>query len=137
MPLIIWDETFSVGVKEIDGQHQKMISIINRLFEMVANNNFNEAAVFNILNELVDYADYHFTTEERYFREFDYPKTESHIETHNDYRERIRELKEDYEDGKKNDVLADLAEFINGWWVWHINHSDKEYTQCFHDHGLY
>jgi hemerythrin len=104
---------------------------------MVENKNFNDAAVSNILTELVDYADYHFTTEERYFREFDYDKTESHVETHNDYRERVKEMKEDYEAGKKDEVLADLSDFLNGWWTWHINHSDKEYTQCFHDHGLF
>lgn len=132
----MWNENYSVGVKEIDQQHQQMIGIINRLYEMVENKNFNDAVVSDILTELVEYADYHFSTEEKYFREFDYPKTESHVEMHNDYRARAGEMKEDYEAGKKNEVLLDLGNFLNGWWTWHINNTDKEYTECFHQHGL-
>jgi hemerythrin len=137
MPLIIWNENYSVGVKEIDQQHQQIIAVINRLYELVENKNFDDSTISDILKELVEYADYHFSTEEKYFREFDYDKTESHVEMHNDYRARVRGMKENYEAGKKSEVLVDLADFLNGWWTWHVNHTDKEYIECFHQHGLY
>jgi len=137
MSLIKWDESFSVGVKEIDQQHQKMVAILNEVYKMVSANNYSDSGIKEILKELTDYADYHFSTEEKYFWQFDYDKTASHIEVHNDYRKRVDEMKEQYNSQPRHDILVDLSIFLNGWWIWHINHSDKEYTQCFHDHGLY
>jgi hemerythrin len=137
MPIIKWEDDFSVGVKEIDAQHKKIIDIINKVYEMIRDNNFDNADIQQILKDLQDYADRHFSTEEIYFREFDYEKTDSHIGAHNDYRKRLAEMKENYETGFKKEILYDISDFMNGWWVWHINHTDKEYTECFHQHGLY
>jgi len=137
MALIKWEESYSVGVKEIDEQHQKMIGILNKIFSMILANNYSGEDVTNILQELGDYADFHFTTEEKYFFEFAYDKTESHMQVHDDYRQRMDQLKISYADKPSNEILSDLSIFLEGWWVWHINHTDKEYTQCFHDHGLF
>jgi hemerythrin len=137
MALIKWEESYSVGVKEIDAQHQKMIGILNKLFSTVLANNYGGENVANIFQELGDYADLHFTTEEKYFLEFNYDKAVSHQQVHDDYRRRMDELKICYADKPCPEVLSDLSVFLEGWWVWHINHTDKEYTQCFHDHGLF
>jgi hemerythrin len=137
MPLITWEEDFSVGVKEIDQQHQKMIEILNNLYNLVSANDFSDQKIGEILKELVDYADYHFSTEEKYFKQFEYEKTVEHIQIHDDYRKRVAEMKEQYESGQHNNILSDLSVFLNSWWIWHINNTDKDYTQSFHDHGLY
>ncbi|HTX86578.1 MAG TPA: hemerythrin domain-containing protein, partial [Candidatus Nanoarchaeia archaeon] len=79
MPEIKWEDKFSVGVKELDEQHKKIIEIINRLTAMDSAADFSGEEILKILRELNDYAHYHFTNEEIYFREFDYPKAESHI----------------------------------------------------------
>jgi len=137
MAIIKWDESFSVGVKEIDEQHQKMISILNEVYEMVTANNYSDPEIRKILKELTDYADFHFGTEEKYFKLFDYDRAEEHEQVHEDYRLRVAEMKAQYDSALRNDILVDLSVFLNGWWLWHINHTDKEYTQCFHDHGLF
>jgi hemerythrin len=137
MPLIIWNEDFSVGIKEIDQQHQKMIEILNNIYKMVSADNYGDQEIKGVLKELVDYADYHFQTEEKYFKQFEYDKTVEHTQMHDDYRKRVEEVKKQYESEQRNEVLADLSVFLNGWWIWHINNTDKEYTQWFHDHGLY
>ncbi|MBI1864448.1 MAG: hemerythrin, partial [Nitrospirae bacterium] len=35
MTLVTWDSTWSVNVKEIDAQHQKLIGIVNDLHEAI------------------------------------------------------------------------------------------------------
>jgi hemerythrin-like metal-binding domain len=137
MALIKWEESYSVGIKEIDAQHQKMIGILNEIYSMILASNYSDEDVVKILQELVEYADLHFTTEEKYFLDFNYDQAISHQQIHDDYRRRMDELKICYTDKPCNEILSDLSVFLEGWWVWHINHTDKEYTQCFHDHGLF
>ncbi len=136
MPEIKWEDKFSVGVKELDEQHQKIIEIINRISRLISAGDYSDLELLSILQELTDYAHYHFTNEEIYFREFDYDQTEPHIKEHDDYRRKIEELRDNYYGEQKAQTISELSDFINFWWIHHINHSDQEYIECFHQHGL-
>jgi len=132
--MITWDETFSVGVKELDGQHQKLFEIINRLNNSI-NAPTNTEKTSEIIKELLDYSVYHFSTEEKYFEEFNYEHKEAHIKSHNAYKEKIDHFITDFKD--KNGYLPfEIIEFLTNWWTAHVNGQDKLYVKCFHDHGL-
>jgi len=136
MAYIKWEDSFSVGVKEIDEQHQKIIEIINRLEQMYENKDFKDFVLEDTLKELSEYANYHFETEEKYFQKFAYEKTESHVAMHNNYRDKIGELKIKYLEEKKQEVFFELSNYLHDWWLWHINNADKEYVECFQNNGL-
>lgn len=132
---IIWNESFSVGVKEIDEQHQQLFDIVNRLGNSI-NAPTSTEKVSDIIKELLDYSVEHFTTEEDYFEKFNYENKETHTKSHNLYKEKIDHFIEDFQ--KKNGYLSfEIIDFLTSWWVGHINGEDKQYTKCFHDHGLY
>ena len=57
-----WDDSLSVQIPEIDNQHQKLIEIINSLYDAFMNQALSER-VNEIIKDLTDYAGYHFTTE--------------------------------------------------------------------------
>ena len=135
--MLQWVPDYSVGVKELDEQHKKIIEIINRITKLIEENNYSDQDVQDIVKELSDYADYHFTNEEIYFREFDFEQTAAHIQEHEKYRNKMRSILADHTPERSKETLIELDDFINKWWVQHINHVDKEYTQCFHEHGLY
>ena len=64
MAFIVWNSTFSVGVREMDNQHQTMIEIINQLYDSLrAEKGDQELGV--IIKKMVDYTRYHFSSEER------------------------------------------------------------------------
>jgi len=134
---INWTKDYSVGVEEIDEQHQKIIAIINRIFKLYDEKNFTSAGAEEIFQELEDYADYHFSIEEHYFGLYHYEKTEEHLAMHEQYRNKLKDLKEKYEAEKNEKILFEINEFLQDWWIWHINNADKEYTDCFHKNGLY
>ena len=136
MATINWTEEYSVGVKELDRQHQNLIAIINRLQALYKDNKFAKTDAEPIFKELFDYADYHFGTEEHYFDLYNYPKKDDHIKIHNLYRQKMNDLKEKYENDPKAEILFEISNFLNEWWIWHINHTDKEYTQYFNANGL-
>lgn len=133
--LIEWTEKNSVGVKELDNQHKKIIKIINELYEAMKNDEIDEK-IEKIFNELVDYANYHFSTEERYFDLFNYQEKEVHKQQHNDYKKKISSFIKK-SSGDKIFLPFELIDFLEDWWIYHINYSDKKYTECFHRHGLY
>jgi len=137
MAFIDWREDYNLGIKEIDDQHQKMVEIINRLFELSNENEIdNQEKIETVLKEASDYAVYHFATEEKYFDLFKYEKSESHIDIHNKYRAKIKELSEKYQQTKDKTVFFELTDFLQDWWVWHINNTDREYVALFKANGL-
>lgn len=132
--LIFWSEKYNLGVHVIDEQHKKMIWIINKLYYTMQTSTEKES-LREIMKELVDYADYHFATEEEYFAKFNYEGTEEHIKTHHAYREQIAEFSKEY---YENDTMlaTKMMDFLREWWTGHILGIDREYVGCFHEHGL-
>ncbi len=135
MELITWDQNYSVGVAEIDEQHKKIITIINQLYQLFSEKKM-DADINPTFEELVSYADIHFSTEERYFELCNYEKRGSHIEMHNKYREEVQELKNKYENEKSEAIFFEVTNFLREWWVWHITKADQDYVDCFHKYGL-
>ena len=128
MPLIPWENKFELGISEIDEQHKKMLSIINQLddmFEGIKSN--DQVEIDKVIKEMAEYALYHFTTEEKYFNLFDYEKKEEHIAIHDQYRTKISEWQEKYNETKDSKIFFEISNFLHDWWVWHINNTDRDY----------
>jgi len=134
MAVIEWKESFSVNVAEIDEQHQKLVSMINRLFDAMQRGE-GKKVIGATVNGLIDYAAIHFTTEEKYFDQFGYPDTVSHKQEHADFVQKALEFKSDYDQGK---VLLSPAviTFLSDWLQNHIAGSDQKYARCFNENGL-
>lgn len=136
MAIITWDASYSVGIAEIDKQHQVLIGIINKLFSLYTEKRFSQTDVEPIFRELTDYANEHFGTEERYFLTYGYPQKDQHIALHDSYRQKVSQLKEEYDQASSEQTLFAITNFLNDWWIWHINNVDKAYTEYFQANGL-
>lgn len=137
MDNIIWNESFSVGVKVIDAQHKKLFSILNRLNHALAENDKASDQDFleNVIYDLKAYVEFHFKEEEKYFDKFGYEERESHAAEHKKYIEDINRFHSSYLNQEK-DLSEKMLTFIEGWILGHINSTDKKYTECFNKHGL-
>lgn len=134
--LITWKESFSLGIKEIDTQHKRMIGIINKLYDAMETSTEKEK-LSDILRELNEYANYHFETEEKYFHEFNYEHAIEHIKSHDMYREKVNQFSKDYNNYSEHLVLPfEMMEFLRGWWTRHILGEDRLYVKNFHEHNL-
>lgn len=75
--LFQFEQSLSVGISEIDGQHKQLINLINQLHEAMSSGKGKD--VFGkTLDELVKYTVYHFGTEERYMQRFGYENYATH-----------------------------------------------------------
>ncbi len=92
MDFLSWNESMSVNIEEIDNQHKEFIGIINTLFEAMKVAKGYEV-LDDVLNKLVDYAHYHFNTEEKYFEKFEYSDSQLHKDEHKNFLTRLLNLR--------------------------------------------
>lgn len=88
-----------------------------------------------LLDSLVAYTQYHFSTEEMYFRRFSYPEAADHIEEHRKFTEKVLDVKERL-DRKQLVLSLEITTFLKDWLTHHIKASDKAHGKFFNDKGL-
>lgn len=134
MALFAWDDKFSVGVREIDEQHKRLIGMINELHDGMKSGG-GKAVVAPILKRLVDYTLYHFSTEERYMSQHRYPGELAHKAEHKKFTDKVMDFHQKFDAGTAA-VSLELMTFLKGWLTDHIMGTDKKYSKHFNDHGL-
>jgi hemerythrin len=135
MEKIIWNESLSVGVAEIDRQHKQLVSILNQLLGMEGVTVESET-ISDTLTRMTDYADYHFNSEEGYMQKYAYPDYETHRLEHIAFMRKTAEFSMGTMVYKKT-IPADLLEYLKNWLIEHILVSDMKYKQFFNEKGIH
>ncbi|HKK00822.1 MAG TPA: bacteriohemerythrin [Desulfuromonadales bacterium] len=130
-----WDDSLSVKVTEIDRQHQKLVALVNKLFNAMKSGQGDDV-LGTILDELVNYTQSHFATEERLMKKFGYQDFDAHKQEHTDLVEQVAELQKKFHN-RKASLSSDVFNFLKGWLVNHIKGTDKRYSGFFNDNGVY
>lgn len=134
MPIVLWDNSFSVNVREIDEQHEKLFDLINSLYDAMKKG-LGKEILPKIIDELFHYVEKHFSTEEKYFDRFNYPESESHKIEHYNFLKKVSEFKKSYEEGQIG-LTIDIITFLQEWLIRHIKVVDKKYSAFFNENGL-
>ncbi|NJB67362.1 hemerythrin-like metal-binding protein [Desulfobaculum xiamenense] len=132
--LINWTSDLSVGLKEIDDQHKKLVKLINELYRAMKHGHGRDV-IKGILAELVDYTVYHFGTEEKYFDRFGYADTASHKRIHKKFTDTVADFAAKYTSGTA-DVSTEIMDFLRDWLTGHIKGTDKKYSSFLREHGV-
>ena len=134
MPLIAWSDIYAVNIHEVDDQHQKLISIMNSLFDAMQLGE-GQAVVRAVLKELIDYTAYHFRMEEGLFRKYGYPELAAHKKEHEALAAAVEKFLVEFESGNKY-ITIDLLNFLSEWLFNHIQEVDKRYVAFLHSKGV-
>ena len=118
---IEWSNIYSVGIEEIDNQHKKIFNLINETYNV---SQLNETEFRKLLEELNNYANFHFKLEEKLFEFTKYPGSLSHVQEHNAFRDKIKQWKE----SPKNTIEIEIFDFLVDWLIEHILHVDMKYA---------
>jgi hemerythrin len=132
--LIQWSSSLSVKVKQIDDEHQKLIKLINDLNDAMRVGKGKDV-LSKIINELVNYAAVHFTTEERYFDRFGYQESSSHKSEHKAFVDEVYRFKKDFDEGRIG-LSMKVMDFLSDWLKNHIVGIDQKYSSFFIEKGL-
>jgi len=135
--LFTWDERYMIGHDLIDGHHQTLVELLNRLFISVqdcADLEQERQVTGGILKELLDYIKYHFHAEQQLMATLHYPgrKFTAHVEAHAGFIIQVQQLLSEHECGGAA-LSYPVFEFLQQWLVNHIGEVDHELVQYIAD----
>lgn len=122
MQEIVWRDTYSVGVEEIDRQHQDFVKLIRRL-QILQERNNQKHLVIRLIREIGKYAEFHFVSEENIMYFLRYPDLPRQEAEHGKLLASFQKQVSAYEMGKTS--LEGLIQFLVDWFVEHSTKEDK------------
>jgi hemerythrin len=129
MALIVWDARFETGLAALDGPHQSMVEILNRL-HLAMKQGRGKAELGDILVFLKDYAATHFAMEEELMARHGYSRTAEHRAIHADLVRQVADLVTRFQAGSGM-ITLELMNFLEDWLVRHIQGEDSRFAQEF------
>lgn len=126
MAFITWKSEYSVGNEKLDQQHQKLIELINKLHEAMKTGKAGKE-IGLIVDEMVDYAKFHFEAEEKLMTEKKYIGLGSQKNEHAAFIKKTAEFQNEIKSGKLA-VSLEVLNFLKDWLTNHILVSDMKYS---------
>lgn len=121
---LIWDNTLSVDVNEIDDDHRKLVELFNMLNQSVMEG-AKAAYIEAVLDELISLTVWHFRHEERLMLKYGYEGIDAHKAEHQQLIESARDLQNKLlQQGRV--IREKEIEFLEHWLTGHILGADME-----------
>lgn len=133
MALIQWQPQLSVGIRQFDDDHCRLIDLINELWE-ANERRAGETVTERILGDLAEYVVVHFQREERLFERWKFPGIVRHCECHRALTARVEELRRNL--AGQSTISAEVFEFLRDWLIKHILGEDMTYAAYFRALGV-
>ncbi|MGE3550532.1 MAG: bacteriohemerythrin, partial [Geobacter sp.] len=131
--LIVWSNSYSVTVKQMDQEHQRLIDIINNLYAAMRAGRSNEA-IGTILDELVAYTKTHFSHEEQLMQQANYAGLADQKKAHEALVNQLNDILAKYRAGTA--LGQEIMNFLKNWLINHIQGMDKQYGPTMHKKGI-
>jgi hemerythrin-like metal-binding protein len=131
--LINWSRSYSVGVSQMDSEHQRLIDIINNLYSAMRSGRSKDA-IGSILDELIDYTKTHFAHEEKLMRDSGYAGFDEQKRAHEALVGQVVEIQQKYRSGTA--LGQEVMTFLKNWLVNHIQGLDKKYGPVMNKKGI-
>lgn len=117
---LIWDNSLSVEIDEIDEDHRKLLDLFNMLNHSVMEGDATDY-IEAVLEELISFTVWHFRHEERLMLKYGYEGLVEHKAEHQQLIESARALQQ-----KGKEVSSEDVEFLEHWLTGHIFGADME-----------
>ena len=136
MGIVQWNDNLSVGVELIDEHHKVLIQHLNNLTTAIESQQ-GPAKIVNTLEFLIDYTNFHFSTEEKSMTENDYPGLEHHLVQHAEFKTALSNLEEDFKEEGATTTLADsIDKLLVNWFIKHIQEVDLRFGAFLKEKGI-
>jgi hemerythrin len=135
MDCIEWNDNCSVRVQQIDEHHKHLFVLLKNAYLSCTNKDQLDGSE-RVIDELVDYATYHFATEERLMKQTGYYDEAAHVMEHQRFIQRVHEFQHDLVNDKKV-YSIELIGFLGNWLLHHIMEIDKKLGLYLNTSGIH
>lgn len=129
--MLVWKAEYSIGVDIIDIQHKHLFEIIESAFKLLKNDFSDDKynGIVTIIQDLQQYAKYHFITEEEYMIKIQYNGYFNQKVEHDEFIRRIEiiDFKQMQRDPQK--YIEGILSFVLNWLIDHILLKDRQINQ--------
>ena len=116
---------FRTGLTMIDDQHQVLFDLIERVDECLSCDGTSATARRQTVDDLVHYAIYHLTYEERLVARLGHEvELRTHALAHDEFRRKVNHFRDASDVSGPGPGAAELQAYLKDWLVRHILHSD-------------
>lgn len=119
-----WGPEYNTGIDVIDDQHKRILDFINEIDDNPDAQ--DRIRIRQILNNIIDYTQSHFTFEESLQEEAGYKYRVPHKRVHDLFIKRIEGYRDLFEAG--NSIENELYDVLSKWLINHIQHDDADYV---------
>jgi len=136
MAIVEWNKKLSVGIKLIDEQHKSLIKRLNDVSSAIETGQ-GEREITKTLEFLAEYADFHFSTEEKYMMENNFPGLEAQKAKHQEFMDTLSNLEQDFEEEGSTSALSNaINNFLFTWLTNHIQGLDQLFGEFLSQRGV-
>ena len=136
MANIEWNDSLSVGIDIIDEQHKMLIQRLNDLSKAVEMKQ-GETEIMKTLEFMIDYTDFHFSSEEKHMTEQMYPGLDYQLKQHKEFKDTLAHIVEDFEEeGPTRALVTSINTFLVNWLINHIEKVDLKFGEFLKDKGI-
>ncbi|MDR3723585.1 MAG: bacteriohemerythrin [Terracidiphilus sp.] len=123
--MLVWQDSYSVGVNEFDEAHKKLFAYFNEFYDAMQKGRSNEK-IGEILDKTFAYSKQHFESEEKWMAAHHYPDLAAHKEQHRKFRVQVESMLSDFRAGKIA-MSGTVSKVLREWLVNHILQVDQLY----------
>ena len=129
--MIIWKETYSTGIAELDKQHQNLFKYTNDLGQLIKDDAVSKHLLDGTLKFLTKYIGAHFGQEETCMHKHHCPMAEKNKEAHQKFIRHFKLIEEKInKNNASDDSVKELHHFLENWLVEHICKIDSQLKPC-------
>lgn len=127
MAFMVWNDRLMTGIAAIDGDHRKLVDMVNELYEAIREGKGHDA-VHRVLDRLVEYTRFHFGREEALFARTGYPGQQQHKAEHDGMVAWVAGVQAHCADGTAAGPSLEVMNYLKDWLFDHILGSDQQYV---------
>lgn len=129
---LTWQPEFTYGIPDIDEQHQILVDLLNVVAVERESEPGNDL-IKHILQDFVNYALFHFETEETLMQRYAYAESEPeeatrHLEQHRLFALQMAAARENLQSGESV-PLDDIIRSLHEWLAHHIPNTDAQFCE--------
>lgn len=129
--IIEWKKDYKTGISMIDSQHKKLFQIANKAYGLLKDeftlDKYDD--IVATLEELKEYAIYHFDCEQKYMQSINYKDFPGHKKEHDKFVDKIQSVDLFAVDEDQEKFLLEVLDFIVSWIENHILGMDKQISK--------